>query len=116
MFTLIWNFAKFALGKFGLLSFIPGLGTATTGIVTGLIPLIQGLGNLIVWFFQTMWEGFKDMADNAASIIFVISLVAGIYGYSQYIHNPRLDACHATNVKLERSIATLKKQCGSRCR
>lgn len=43
--------------------------------LTSLSPLIKGLADLVVWFFRDiLWEGFKDMSDNAASILFVATV------------------------------------------
>jgi hypothetical protein len=79
-----------------LLSWVSWLGVV--GVVGGLLlilfapalarvageflqPIAKSLGELVVWFFRdVLWEGAKDMADNFASIVFVIVMVvAGGY-------------------------------------
>ena len=52
--------------------FAPGVIQVLSSWLTALAPLVKGAADGLVWFVKTIWEGFKDMTDNAASIVFVI--------------------------------------------
>lgn len=63
------------LGGFG--SLLGSAGRIIGSVFEAVTPLIKGFFSLMVWYVQQLWEGFKDMIDNVASIIFVGSLIAG---------------------------------------
>lgn len=67
-----------------LMLFAPSVVTLVVEYLKSLAPLVRGLADGIVWFARTMWEGFKDMTDNAASIVYVIvlMLLAGWWAHS----------------------------------
>lgn len=46
-------------------------------------PLIKGLAEGIVWFAHQFWEGFKDVIDNAATVLFVATVCALSVWYFQ---------------------------------
>lgn len=115
MFTAGLAFLKFILGKFGFLSFIPSLGALLGALGALLTPVVGGIIDLLKWLLATLWEGFKDMVDNAASIVFVIFLVLASNFYTNYVHNPRLQASEQEIVKLVNQVNWLKKQCGRAC-
>jgi mannose/fructose/N-acetylgalactosamine-specific phosphotransferase system component IID len=60
-----------------LAMFAPGAIQVVSAWLTALAPLVKGAAEGIVWFFKTMWEGFKDVVDNSATILFVF-VVAGM--------------------------------------
>jgi hypothetical protein len=115
MFTAALAFLKFVLGKFGFLSFIPSLGALLGALGSLLTPVVGGIIDLLKWLLATLWEGFKDMTDNAASIIFVVFLVLASTFYTTYVHTPKLDACETEIVKMRKQIDWLKKTCGRAC-
>lgn len=61
---------------------------AFLGIVNSLLqvvtPFLKGASEFLVYFIKELWSGFKDMADNMSSIMFVLTVagIAGLYGYS----------------------------------
>lgn len=79
-----WGVASYLLATLGIAGVV-GLialaifAPAAIGVIAewlkALAPLVRGLAEGIVWFVKTMWEGLKDMTDNAASIVFVLVLV-----------------------------------------
>ena len=115
MFTAGLAFLKFILGKFGLLSFVPALGALLGALGAALVPVVGGIIDLLKWLLATLWEGFKDMTDNAASIVFVVSLVLATTFYTTYVHTPKLDACESEIVKMRKQIDWLKQTCGRAC-
>lgn len=50
-----------------------------------LSPIAKAVGEFVVWFFRDiLWNGFKDMTDNLASIVFVVTcIVIGGWALSQ---------------------------------
>lgn len=83
MMSDIWNLitgvsALLGIGAVGvvlLMIFAPSLISVIAEYLKALAPLLHGVADGIVWFLRTMWEGFKDMTDNAASIVFVVVLI-----------------------------------------
>jgi hypothetical protein len=87
------------LAGVALLIFAPALARVAGEF---LMPLAKGAGELIVWFVRDiLWEGFKDMTDNLASIIFVITaiLVGG------WLMSPSMNCKPA----VDRAITDLRK-------
>ena len=68
-----------------------------------LSPIAKGAGEFVVWFFRDiLWEGLKDMTDNLASVIFVITaiLLGGYFMSSKCDPKPAVD----------KAIAELRKE------
>lgn len=120
--TEIWHFlnsigAILGVGAIGvvlLMIFAPSFVGVIAEYLKAMSPLLRGIANGVVWFFRTMWEGFKDMTDNAASIIFVVVMII-LSGW--YFHTPQQPAPRATGnyqklvapeVKKSKSILNFK--------
>lgn len=73
-----------AIGVVLLLVFAPSVASVLAEYLKALAPLAKGAAEGVVWLLKTLWEGFTDMADNAASIIFVLAaiLLSGWYFHS----------------------------------
>lgn len=89
----------------------PSVLTVASSWLSALSPLIKGLAEALVEFAKALYAGLLDMFDNAKSIIFVITLVAGAflwgysYGYSPKGKCPVCPTCTTTDTKV-----TPKKQ------
>lgn len=97
------------LGTLGLgaLFLVPGMAGILTAATAALGPLLKGFSELLVWFIKTVWEGFVDIIDNVATIVTVISLVAGFSLYYKY-YGPERTACEQEIVKLVEQNKQLK--------
>jgi hypothetical protein len=74
-----WLGVAGVIGGVLLVVFAPSLARV---VAEFLAPVAKATGELVVWFVRDiLWEGFKDMTDNLASIVFVIAaiLVGGWY-------------------------------------
>ncbi len=103
MFDFMWNWLPLIGGgsivMLVLLAvFAPTVLQVAGAWLTAISPLIKGIAEGIVAFFKSLWEGFKDMADNPASIIFVLT-VAAVTAW--YAHTPQT---------YERCLADLRKE------
>lgn len=69
------------LGGTGLIGFVllavfaPSVISVAAEWLRAASPLVRGIADGIVAFVTTLWEGFKDMVDNAASIVFVATVI-----------------------------------------
>ncbi len=70
------------IGGAGLIGWVilaglaPSVGQVASSWLSAMSPLVKGISEGLVTFFSALWEGFKDMADNASSIVFVITVIA----------------------------------------
>lgn len=86
-----------------LLILAPSVIPLITNYLGALSPLIEGLAKGVVWFADTMWAGFKDMADNAKSIVFVVVVILLGVWYGVVNQTP----C-TTSVSCEKCIKDLR--------
>lgn len=76
----VWDWAPWLVGG-GLLSWVavallaPSVLTVAAAWLTAMSPLVKGISDGLVTFVQTLWQGALDMLDNAASILFVATVV-----------------------------------------
>ena len=75
------------IGLTGLGGVAIGVGAWFLGIpalISVVAPFVKGGVEFLSWFISELWYGFKDMVDNASSLLFVATVVsiAGLYGYS----------------------------------
>lgn len=106
-----WGIASYllaTLGIVGILSvialaiFAPAVIGVAAEWLKALAPLVRGLAEGAVWFAKTMWDGFKDMMDNAASIIFVLVIIA--ISALWFHRSPEPCDCTEAIAKHERSL------------
>lgn len=66
------------IGGLALVIFAPSIARVVADFLG---PIAKATGEAVVWFFRdVLWEGFKDMSDNLASIAFVtVCILIGGY-------------------------------------
>ena len=92
------------LGFMGIGGIIGSVFKILATAVEAISPLVKGFFEFVVWYLKQLWEGFKDVIDNAATILFVVT-VFGLGLFTQYkvIDKPRLEQC-------QHQVQVLKKQ------
>lgn len=100
MLNLLSYLAKF-LSYFPFLGFLPSIGKMLVSVFENVMPFIgQVLGGLS-WFAKTMWEGFKDVVDDARTIVFVLVVVVGA---SFYTHVTQDRACNYEITEIKKKL------------
>lgn len=98
---------------FGLLG-LSGVASSIAKVLASLIevvsPLLKGLSEFVVWLVKTLWEGFKDIVDNIATIITVLVLVGFSFGYSKF------DTIKKEEVKCKQEIKVVEKKVYAKCK
>lgn len=100
------------LGVAGLF-LIPGAAAILSTAMTVMTPILKGIAELLVWFVKTVWEGFIDIIDNIATIVTVLSLVAGFSLYYKY-YGPERQACEVELQKVVKQSAYWKAKANGR--
>ena len=95
----VWGTGLLGLGGIASVFAFPWLVPMLGALSAALGPLLKGFSELLVWFVKTMWEGIVDIVDNLATIITVISLVAGFSLYYKY-YGPERTACEIELAKV----------------
>jgi len=99
------------VGFIALMIFAPGVINVITTWLAALSPLVKGIGEGVVWFFQTIWEGFKDMTDNAASILFVVcAILVGGWWISSWGDKPKAADCKTCVDNLRKDYKFVPRQ------
>lgn len=62
------------LGWLILAGVAPSIAQTASSWLSAMSPLVEGVSKGIVNFGSALWDGFKDMADNASSILFVVTV------------------------------------------
>jgi len=90
--------------------FAPGVISVLSSWLTALSPLVKGAADGLVWFVKTIWEGFKDMTDNAASIVFVIvAILIGGWWFSTLRKPPEAN-CETCITNLRKDYKFVPRQ------
>lgn len=63
------------IGAILLAIFAPSVLSVAAEWLKAASPLVRGAAEAIVTFVKALWDGFKDMVDNVASIVFVVTCV-----------------------------------------
>lgn len=87
--------------------FAPHVLVVVSSWLTALTPLVKGASEGVVWFFQTMWEGFKDVVDNSATILFVFVVAALSMFYIKWV-TPKHTAKSCPEVSCKTCIDNLR--------
>lgn len=70
-------------------------------------PWLSKVLELIGWYLGALWEGFKDVVDNANTIIFVFTVAACAFLYADWkadkIADERVQAVHNYYAKKNKS-------------
>ncbi len=102
-----------ALGL-GALALIPGAAAILNVVAAFLAPIAKGLGELLSWIFEKLFDGMKNALDTFSAILFVATLVGGVHVYTNLYGTKRV-ACEQEIPKLVQQIKDLKQKCGVRC-
>ena len=102
-----------ALGL-GVLALIPGAAAILNVVAAFLAPIAKGLGEVISWLFEKLFDGMKNALDTLSAILFVATLVGGVHLYTEFYGKHRV-ACEQEIPKLVQQVHDLKKKCGARC-
>ncbi len=99
---VMWLGIGGAVGIVALLFFAPAIGQV---VAAGVAPVAKAIGDGVVWFFRDiLWEGLKDMTDNLASVVFVITAIV-VGGW--YLSEAR--PCKPVPVNCAKCVAELRK-------
>lgn len=74
--------------------FVGALPALLKGIVEVLVPLLKGLVEGFVELCKLWYEGIKDILDNFATIVTVLTLVLVPVGYVKWEANQEIQAIH----------------------
>lgn len=85
----------------------PHVLTVLSSWLTAMSPLVQGASEGVVWFFKTMWEGFKDVVDNSSTILFVFVVAALAMFYVKWV-TPKQSAKTAPAVSCTQCIDSIR--------
>lgn len=77
--------------------------TLAASILNVAAPFIKVALEGCVSYFKIVWEGFKDIVDNIATIVTVLSIVAATYFYTASLKKE-------TIIKEKCSISKVKKK------
>lgn len=70
-------------------------------------PFLAKALELITWFLTSLWDGFKDMMDNANAVLFVFVVAGLAYVWAD---NKADTACYAEKAKIHNEYAKKLKQ------
>ena len=74
------------------------------GYLEALTPLVKQTGDGVVAVTTALWEGFKDMADNSNSLLFVAAVAAIAFVYAGSINT-----CTGTSKSCTQCVDELRK-------
>jgi len=94
-------------GYAALAFFFPSFLPVIAEYLKALSPLVRGTSEGIVEYVKALWDGFLDMADNAKSVVFMLSVATisavGGYQFATHKHN-------ALMTELRRDYAFVKRK------
>jgi hypothetical protein len=74
---LPWIGGGSTIALIALAVFAPSVLQVAASYLVALAPLVKALADFVVWFAKDIvWEGLKDIADNIATVVLVVCLMA----------------------------------------
>ena len=93
---------------------IPFIGTVLKMIATAfevISPVLKGIVEALVWYTKKLWEGFMDVIDNIATVMFVITIALVAHWNANKVATAKLEAKHKYEIrKLEQKYKSQKPQ------